>query len=99
MPLQKSISNCVETDINIFIDKICLKYDIEKNELLDEWKRTKFGEKEEELSKDKLSGYKKAELQALCKEKRVKVSGTKDELIALLLGTEAPEKTKKDKEK
>ena len=92
----------VDTAILSFVEKIAQKYNLDSLELLDEWnknmhtsskitKKTSVVEipsKNDHMDSDDLLKYKKPELQALCRQKGVKCSGTKSQLVGYLLGKE-----------
>lgn len=89
MSLSLKIQTEIDNTINIFINKLSTQYNIEKDELLKIWngdivKKTHENtvtENKKESNND-LNSLSKTELSNICKEKGLKVSGTKAELIS-----------------
>jgi hypothetical protein len=101
MSLSKTVNKAVEEVIHTFIQQLSDKYELDSNELLGIWegtdndkieKKTSKSSKQnittnkDDLNEEDLSKYKKTELQSLCREKGLKCTGTKVQLIACLLG-------------
>ena len=96
MSLSYSVKTAVDNVVHEFILKVAEKYDLDANELLVEWEggeggeggNIKVGETSKvnvELDHSKLLTMKVPELKAMCKQKGLKSTGKKDELLALLL--------------
>ena len=102
MSLSQRVHNTIDEAIRGFIQEIANKYGIEKEELLSMWsgstptgvsKVAAVATQASEANagaRTELMKMKKPELQTLCKEKGLKHTGTKPELVALLLGEGAP---------
>ena len=98
MSFSKIIQNVVDDTITKYVEKVSLKYKIDKQELLNIWNSIDNTENKEEQkqpyddSKQKivnsLSRLTKPELVELCKTKNLKVKGTKAELIEILSNDE-----------
>ena len=109
MSFSKKVNNIVEETIKEFIVSIGDKYDIDPNDLYNMWEEgvNTSGSKDkinktavipsatEELEHGYLLSCKVPELKALCKQRKLKCSGNKTELIALLLGKSPSSPTKK----
>ena len=99
MSLNQSVTESVNKAIDSFIDKISSKYDLDIDDLKNIWngKSTTKTKSQEipELDQDQLLKAKKPELQAMCRQRGVKSTGTKVQLIGYLLGKEVPTTTKK----
>lgn len=111
MSLSESVKKVIDEIIHNYIQNISTKYDLDPNELLADWegstvKTTKKVNSvitniptDTDINYDDLSKYKKTELQDLCRKKGVKCSGTKDELVNLLLGKNSVESSAAPKAK
>ena len=103
MSLNQSVTNAVNEIINSYIKQIATKYNLDINELLSEWNNNSEQKIDKvhlkkipdasatdsaELDQNTLSQYKKLELQAMCRQRALKCTGTKDQLIGFLLGKE-----------
>jgi len=117
MSLSETVIKAIDDVIHNYIHTIAMKYDIDPNDLLAEWEGTSVKPAKKvnstiptissdvvDIKYDELLKYKKTDLQDLCRKKGVKCSGTKDELVNLLLGNntssvEAKVKTSKEIEK
>jgi hypothetical protein len=93
MSLSLKIQTEIDNTINIFINKLSTQYNIEKDELLKIWNGNIVKTQENtvientiiDIKKDSnndLINMNKTELSNICKEKGLKVSGTKAELIS-----------------
>ena len=106
MSLSESVKKVIDEIIHNYIHTISTKYDLDPNELLAEWEGSSIKPAKKvnsaitniptisdvvDINYDDLSKYKKTELQDLCRKKGVKCSGTKDELVNLLLGKNSVE--------
>jgi len=104
MSLNQSVTKAVNEVINNFIQKIASKYNLDPAEMLAEWNGTSHTgvkatatatvKKSSDVDEATLSQYKKAELQALCREKALKCTGTKEQLVGYLLGKEGGSSSK-----
>jgi hypothetical protein len=109
MSLNQTVTKALNEAINNFIKQISIKYDLNSDDLLSEWNGgsspTKAKTKPKTISSDKtesnnmdettLSQYKKSELQDLCRQKALKCTGTKEQLIGFLLGKNEASSVKK----
>ena len=97
MSFNKIVQNSMDKAITDFIHKIANKYNINSSELLPEWygknieivESTSSSQNQETegcTTREDLLKMKKPEIQALCKKNELKYSGTKTELIDILLG-------------
>ena len=100
MSFNKIVQNSMDKAITDFIHKIANKYNLNSSELFPEWfgknieivESTSSSHNQEtegdknSTSREELLKMKKTEIQALCKEKALKCSGTKIQLIDILLG-------------
>lgn len=89
MAFNQAVTKAVENIIHGYIQHIASKYDLDPSALLVDWEGAQSAAPSpppEELSEERLLKCKKAELQALCKQRRLKSTGTKGELCKLLLG-------------
>ena len=109
MSLQNKISLAVEEVINTFIKKVSNTHNISEKELRTLWgtnqskKEVKTQQNVEEvetsnLNKDDLMKLKKTELQKLCREKGVKCTGTKSQLVSFLQNNSVSTPSKKPSE-
>ena len=95
MSFNIALINAIDTIIGSYISKIADKYNIDKNELQHIWnnKNTDSESKPEvkpktdssNLGKDSLQKLTKNELVVICKEKKIKHTGTKPEIIDRLI--------------
>lgn len=109
MSLSLKIQTEIDNTINIFINKLSTQYNIEKDELLKIWNGNVVKTQENtviestiiDIKKDSnndLTSMSKTELSNICKEKGLKVSGTKAELISRINScSEGKKDEKKDK--
>ena len=116
MSLNHSVTNAVNEIIKKYIQQISTKYDLNPDDLLEEWgdigssttvvktpsKKTTVTHTppsltdNTELDQNTLTQYKKPELQEMCRQRALKCTGTKDQLIGFLLGKEiTPSESKK----
>ena len=102
MSLNQTVAKALNEAVTNFIKQIATKYNLDTNELLSEWDDTspvkaKIPAKKsstpdvapitgDNMDEASLSKYKKPELQALCRQKALKCTGTKEQLIGYLLG-------------
>lgn len=109
MSLSESVTKAVDGIIHSFIEQVASKYNIEPTELLSIWEGKSIVSKTQpsksiitdipsatdELDPETLLKSKKPEIQALCRQRGLKTTGTKEELIALLIGKKdtLPKKT------
>jgi|UniRef100_A0A6C0J1Z7 hypothetical protein len=98
MSFNKKVTDFVENTIKEYISVINDKYDIDPNELYNIWlastgssfpittKLSSIPKATDEIDHNHLLSCKVPELKAMCKQRKLKCSGTKSELISLLLG-------------
>jgi hypothetical protein len=98
MSFSKKVNDLIEEAIKNYIGNIGDKYDIDPNELYKLWsdksdsgkpitnKLFEIPKASDEISHDHLLSCKVPELKAMCKQRKLKCSGNKSELIKLLLG-------------
>ena len=104
MSFSKIIQNVVDDTITKYVEKVSLKYKIDKQELLNIWNSIDNIEKKEPYDDSKqkivnsLSRLTKPELVELCKTKNLKAKGTKAELIEILSNDESKKITVKSSE-
>ena len=90
MSFSKIIQNIVDDSITKYIEKVSLKFKLDKQELLNIWNNSVSLEDKKPCDDDKqkivnaLSRLTKPELIELCKTKNLKTKGTKAELIEIL---------------
>lgn len=103
MSLNQTVTKAVNEVINNFIQQISSKYDLDPNDLLQMWDcnstLTKVVSKKsvvtdipsatDDIDENALLQYKKPEIQALCRQRGLKCTGTKEQLIALLLSKDS----------
>ena len=105
MSLNQIVSKALNEAVNNFIHQIAIKYNLDQNELMSEWDGTTTTNIKAPVKKSStpdtapmtsdnmdettLSQYKKTELQALCRQKAHKCTGTKEQLIGYLLGKDS----------
>jgi len=105
MSLNQTVAKALNEAVNNFIRQIAIKYNLDQDELMSEWDGTttpkiKAPVKKsstpdiaptigDNMDEDTLSQYKKADLQALCRQKALKCTGTKEQLIGYLLGKDS----------
>lgn len=96
MSLNQTVTKAVNEVINNFIQQISSKYDLDPNDLLQMWdcnsvltkvvpKKSVVTDIPSDIDENSLLQYKKPEIQALCRQRGLKCTGTKEQLIALLL--------------
>ena len=95
MSFNISLNNAIDTIISSYISKISEKYNIDKTELQHMWKNNEADLKSDSksevkpvsctLDKDNLQKLTKNDLVNICKEKKIKHTGTKPELIDRLI--------------
>jgi len=108
MSFSKIIQNAVDDTVTKYVEKVALKFNIDKQQLLNIWNSIDNLENKEEKkqpyddSKQKivnsLSRLTKPELVELCKTKNLKAKGTKAELIEILSDEETKKITVKSSE-
>lgn len=104
MSFSENVQNLINDAILKYIDKVSIKYKINKDELVKMWnsKDDSGGEKVYDDSKQKivngLSKLTKPELEKMCKSKGLKTKGTKAELIELLSNDECKKTILKSQE-
>jgi hypothetical protein len=96
MSLSQTVTKAVDEVIHTFIQQLSNKYNLDSNELLAEWEGNSTAPKKsfitdipsvnDDIDPDDLLKYKKPELQALCRQRGIKCTGTKVELVGYLLG-------------
>ena len=87
-----SIIKLIDITIENFLEKISTEFNIDKNDLSNLWNNSTKNElythldnnKNQEVSLDNLNNYTKSDLVNLCRDKGLKVTGTKDQLIERL---------------
>jgi hypothetical protein len=105
MSLNQTVAKVLNEAVNNFIRQIAIKYNLDQNELMSEWDGTTTSKIKSPANKSStpdtapitsdnmdettLSQYKKADLQALCRQKALKCTGTKEQLIGYLLGKDS----------
>lgn len=107
MSLNQTVTKAVNEVINNFIQQISSKYDLDPNDLLQMWdcnskvvpKKslvTDIPSATDDIDENSLLQYKKPEIQALCRQRGLKCTGTKEQLIALLLSKDGSSAVKKE---
>lgn len=107
MSLNQTVTKAVNEVINNFIQQISSKYDLDPNDLLQMWdcnsNLTKVVQKKSvvtdipsDIDENALLQYKKPEIQAICRQRGLKCTGTKEQLIALLLSKDTKLPVKKE---
>jgi hypothetical protein len=105
MSLNQTVAKALNEAVNNFIRQIAIKYNLDQNELMSEWDGTTTSKIKAPVKKSStpdiapsngdnmdeatLSQYKKPDLQALCRQKALKCTGTKEQLIGYLLGKDS----------
>jgi hypothetical protein len=101
MSFNKKLNGLIEDTIKDFISTIGDKYDLDPNELYKVWssedctspvktkKLFEVPKATDELDHTHLLSCKVPELKAMCKQRKLKCSGTKSELMSLLLGNKS----------
>ena len=90
MSLSNNIQNTISQTINLFIEEVSTKYNLNKKDLLNIWNGSG-GKSDENISKNEnnnlnnLLKLNKNELIELCKSKSLKVTGSKNELAERIL--------------
>lgn len=91
-------SSLVDITVRTFIDKIVSEYSIEKSELIMLWEgmnKTEDGSKvEKKYDRDSLEKLTKPLLVEICKEKNIKHTGTKGEVVDRIIANVNGEETK-----
>ena len=99
MSLNQTVTKAVNEVINNFIQQISSKYDLDPNDLLQMWDCnsiltkvvpknsvvTDIPSASDNIDENSLLQYKKPEIQAICRQRGLKCTGTKEQLVALLL--------------
>jgi len=96
MSLNQTVTKAVNEVINNFIQQISSKYDLDPNDLLQMWdcnsiltkvvpKNSVVTDIPSDIDENSLLQYKKPEIQAICRQRGLKCTGTKEQLVALLL--------------
>jgi hypothetical protein len=107
MSLNQTVTKAVNEVINNFIQQISSKYDLDPNDLLQMWdcnsiltkvvpKKSVVADIPSDIDENALLQYKKPEIQALCRQRGLKCTGTKEQLIALLLSKDGSSAVKKE---
>jgi hypothetical protein len=107
MSLNQTVTKAVNEVINNFIQQISSKYDLDPNDLLQMWdcnsiltkvvpKKSVVADIPSDIDENALLQYKKPEIQALCRQRGLKCTGTKEQLIALLLSKDGSSAAKKE---
>jgi len=102
MSLNQTVAKALNEVVSNFISQIAIKYNLDQNELMSEWdgattskvkvpvnKSLKAPITDDNMDEATLSQSKKTDLQALCRQKALKCTGTKEQLIGYLLGKDA----------
>jgi hypothetical protein len=105
MSLNQTVAKALNEAVNNFIRQIAIKYNLDQNELMSEWDGTTTSKikapikksstpdissnTDDNMNEATLSQYKKVDLQALCRQKALKCTGTKEQLIGYLLGKDS----------
>ena len=113
--LSESLNKCIDASIKNYIKKVSEKYSLNEIELYELWSenkntssvksRSKSDKKElasvdlDDTTPERILKCTKNELQALCRTRGLKVTGTKEQLVERLLGKEVREEKKEKKEK
>ena len=108
MSFSKIIQNVADETVTKYIEKISIRFKLDKKELLNIWNSNDNIENKEEKKNESyddkqkivnsLSRLNKPELVELCKTKNLKTKGTKAELIELLSNEETKKITVKSSE-
>lgn len=85
MSFKKSVESSLDNIIMNFIGEISSKFNLNPDELLSIWEGSPSVCKTTEFSQAELDKKKKADIVEICKSLKLKVSGTKQELINLIL--------------
>jgi hypothetical protein len=98
MSLKQTLDEAIGNIFNNYVKLIAEKYTLDKSELLALWNSDKMQSnvpipKIKELDPEYLLKCKKPELKALCKQKGVRCTGTKAQLISLLRGGSSTKET------
>ena len=108
MSLKQSLDNSITKVINHFIDLISLKYNLDKEQLLVDWTSqsdeattpktvsSKSVSSKSVLDPEYLLKCKKPELKNLCKQRGLRSTGTKAQLIFLPTGKRTPSQKEKE---
>jgi len=101
MSLNKSLTSEMESVLSTFFDSLASKYKIDRDALTKEWNSSSKSSKPslasvdmDDISPLRLSKCNKKELEALCRSRNHKVSGSKQELIGRLTGSEPKKEVK-----
>jgi len=105
MSLNQTVAKALNEAVNNFVRQIAIKYNLDQNELMSEWDGTTTSKikvpikksstpdiasnTDDNMNEATLSQYKKVDLQALCRQKALKCTGTKEQLIGYLLGKDS----------
>ena len=107
MSLNQTVTKAVNEVINNFIQQISSKYDLDPNDLLQMWdcnsiltkvvpKKSVVADIPSDIDENALLQYKKPEIQALCRQRGLKCTGTKEQLVALLVSKDGSSAVKKE---
>jgi hypothetical protein len=107
MSLNQTVTKAVNEVINNFIQQISSKYDLDPNDLLQMWdcnsiltkvdpKKSVVTDIPSDIDENSLLQYKKPEIQALCRQRGLKCTGTKEQLVALLVSKDGSSAVKKE---
>lgn len=108
MPFNQSLTKAVDEIIYSFVQQVADKHNLDPNELITMWNGESSGktnssvttiQSTDDMDTQDVWKLKKPELQALCRKKGVKCSGTKEQLISYLLGKESPSPKKSSPKK
>lgn len=108
MPFNQSLTKAVDEIIYSFVQQVADKHNLDPNELITMWNGESSGKTNnsvtsitstDDMDNQDVWKLKKPELQALCRKKGVKCSGTKEQLISYLLGKDSPSPKKSSPKK
>lgn len=108
MPFNQSLTKAVDEIIYSFVQQVADKHNLDPNELITMWNGEHSGKSNtsvttipstDDMYNQDVWKLKKPELQALCRKKGVKCSGTKEQLISYLLGKDSPSPKKSSPKK
>lgn len=108
MPFNQSLTKAVDEIIYSFVQQVADKHNLDPNELITMWNGEPSGKTNtsvttipytDDMDNQDVWKLKKPELQALCRKKGVKCSGTKEQLISYLLGKDSPSPKKSSSNK
>lgn len=93
-----TISKVIDDIIADFINEISLKYSIEKSDLIDLWTAKKnniqqSASNDDSININHLNSLKKSDLINMCKQKQLKCTGNKEELISYIVNNTKTKQT------